>query len=178
MVKHKHSKKTTAGNTKNVQNQNDTASNNSSEFLVARSSQRSDNSSELSFMYPTDLNKKKSISTPQGKNISKGIATPTPKKRRFRPGTKALREIRHFQKKTDLLIPHLPFSRLVKEISIKASSKTDIRFQSSALQALQEAAETYLVHLFEDVVLLAIHAKRVTIMPKDIILSRRIRGET
>ena len=87
----------------------------------------------------------------------------------------ALREIRKFQKSTDLLIRKLPFQRLVREIV--QDYKADIRFQSNAILALQEAAEAYLVGLFEDTNLCAIHAKRVTIMPKDIQLARRIRGE-
>uniref|UniRef100_A0A1I7ZA33 Histone domain-containing protein n=1 Tax=Steinernema glaseri TaxID=37863 RepID=A0A1I7ZA33_9BILA len=94
---------------------------------------------------------------------------------RFRPGTVALREIRKYQKSTDLLIRKLPFQRLVKEIA--QEFKTDLRFQSAAIGALQEAAESYLVGLFEDTNLCAIHAKRVTIMPRDIQLARRIRGE-
>ncbi|KAH0861184.1 hypothetical protein HID58_089445, partial [Brassica napus] len=94
---------------------------------------------------------------------------------RFRPGTVALREIRKYQKSTELLIRKLPFQRLVREIA--QDFKTDLRFQSSAVAALQEAAEAYLVGLFEDTNLCAIHAKRVTIMPKDIQLARRIRGE-
>ena len=65
--------------------------------------------------------------------------------------------------------------RLVREIA--QDFKTDLRFQSSAVMALQEASEAYLVGLFEDTNLCAIHAKRVTIMPKDIQLARRIRGE-
>uniref|UniRef100_A0A1B0GQ04 Core Histone H2A/H2B/H3 domain-containing protein n=1 Tax=Phlebotomus papatasi TaxID=29031 RepID=A0A1B0GQ04_PHLPP len=69
----------------------------------------------------------------------------------------------------------LPFQRLVREIA--QDFKTDLRFQSSAVMALQEASEAYLVGLFEDTNLCAIHAKRVTIMPKDIQLARRIRGE-
>jgi len=97
------------------------------------------------------------------------------KKHRFRPGTVALREIRRYQKSTDLLIRKLPFQRLVREIA--NDFKTDLRFQSSAVVALQEASESYLVGLFEDTNLCAIHAKRVTIMPKDIQLARRIRGE-
>lgn len=97
------------------------------------------------------------------------------KPHRFRPGTVALREIRKYQKSTDLLIRKLPFERLVREIA--AGIKVDLRFQSSALLALQEAAEGYMVGLFEDTNLCAIHAKRVTIMPKDIQLARRIRGE-
>ena len=97
------------------------------------------------------------------------------KPHRFRPGTVALREIRRYQKSTELLIRKLPFQRLVREIA--QDFKTDLRFQSSAISALQEASEAYLVGLFEDTNLCAIHAKRVTIMPKDIQLARRIRGE-
>ena len=114
------------------------------------------------------------------------------KPHRYRPGTVALREIRRFvllvgpvpffhdfvfryQKSTELLIRKLPFQRLVREIA--QDFKTDLRFQSSAVMALQEASEAYLVGLFEDTNLCAIHAKRVTIMPKDIQLARRIRGE-
>ena len=97
------------------------------------------------------------------------------KPHRYRPGTVALREIRKYQKSTELLIRKLPFQRLVREIA--QDFKTDLRFQSSAVLALQEAAEAYLVGLFEDTNLCAIHAKRVTIMPKDVQLARRIRGE-
>ncbi|OXU20704.1 hypothetical protein TSAR_016469, partial [Trichomalopsis sarcophagae] len=84
----------------------------------------------------------------------------------IQPGTVALREIRRYQKSTELLIRKLPFQRLVREIA--QDFKTDLRFQSSAVMALQEASEAYLVGLFEDTNLCAIHAKRVTIMPKDI----------
>jgi histone H3 len=97
------------------------------------------------------------------------------KPHRYRPGTVALREIRRYQKSTELLIRKLPFQRLVREIA--QEFKGDLRFQSSAVLALQEAAEAYLVSLFEDTNLCAIHAKRVTIMPKDMQLARRIRGE-
>ncbi|THH09883.1 hypothetical protein EW145_g1725 [Phellinidium pouzarii] len=97
------------------------------------------------------------------------------KPHRFRPGTVALREIRRYQKSTELLIRKLPFQRLVREIA--QDFKTDLRFQSSAVMALQEAAEAYLVSLFEDTNLAAIHAKRVTIQPKDLALARRLRGE-
>lgn len=97
------------------------------------------------------------------------------KPHRYKPGTVALREIRRYQKSTELLIRKLPFQRLVREIA--QDFKTDLRFQSSAVAALQEASEAYLVGLFEDTNLCAIHAKRVTIMPKDIQLARRIRGE-
>ena len=94
---------------------------------------------------------------------------------RFRPGVMALREIRHYQKSSALLIRKLPFQRLVREIA--QDFKTDLRFQSAAILCLQEAAEAYLVGLFEDTNLCAIHARRVTITPKDLQLARRIRGE-
>jgi len=97
------------------------------------------------------------------------------KRHRYKPGTVALREIRKYQKSTDLLIRKLPFQRLVREIA--QDFKSDLRFQGTALVALQEATEAYLVSLFEDTNLCAIHAKRVTIIPKDIQLSRRLRGE-
>ena len=78
-----------------------------------------------------------------------------------------------------MLIPRLPFARLIKEIAQDLSSKGgNLRFQSGALMAIQEAAEAYLVQLFEDCVLCAIHARRVTVMPRDMNLARRIRGET
>ena len=94
------------------------------------------------------------------------------KPHRYRVGTVALKDIHHFQKSTALLIHKLPFQRLVREIT--QDFKTDLRFQSAVILCLQEAAEAYLVGLFEDTNLCAIHAKRVTIMPKDIQLARRI----
>ena len=97
------------------------------------------------------------------------------KPHRFRPGTVALREIRRYQKTTGIIINKLPFQRLVREVA--QDFRTDLRFESHALMALQEASEAYLVGLFQDVNLCAIHAKRVTIMVKDMQLARRIRGE-
>ena len=96
--------------------------------------------------------------------------------RRYRPGTVALREIRKYQKSTDLLIRKRPFHMLVREIA--QGIREDLRFQSLAVLALQEAAEMILVHLFEDTNRCAIHAKRVTILPRDMALARRIRGAT
>ncbi|XP_069412188.1 histone H3.3A-like [Ovis canadensis] len=121
-----------------------------------------------------------------GKAPRKQLATKTPcknapstrgvkKPHRYRPGTVALREIRCYQKSTELLILKLPIQRLVREIA--HDFKTDLRFQSAAIDALEEASEAYLVGLFEDTNLCAIHAKRVTIMPKDIQLARCIHGE-
>jgi len=97
------------------------------------------------------------------------------KAHRYRPGTVALRDIRRYQKSTELLIRRIPFQRLVREIC--EVIKQDFRWQSSAILAMQEACEAYLVSLFEDTNLCAIHAHRVTIMPKDMKLARRIRGE-
>ena len=102
------------------------------------------------------------------------------KTHRFRPGTVALKEIRRYQKSTELLIRKLPFQRVVREIVedvCPTHMQGQVRFQSAAIMVLQEALEAYLVGLFEDSNLCAIHAKRVTIMPKDIQLARRIHGE-
>ena len=97
------------------------------------------------------------------------------KPHQYRAGTVALKDIRHFQGSTELLIRKLPLQRLVREIA--QDFKTDLRFQSVVVLCLQEAAEAYLVRLFDDANLCAIHARRVTIMPKDLFLARRIRGE-
>ena len=106
----------------------------------------------------------------------RGIDTPC-KKRKYRPGTRALMEIRKYQKSTDLMIPKLPFSRVIREICEKVCPRGDLRFQSAAINALQEAAEAYLVTLFEDSFLCTLHARRLTLMPQDMALARRIRGE-
>ena len=129
----------------------------------------------------TTARKSTSVKTPRkpltGKNPAKKtlISSNVKKPHRYRPGTVALREIRKYQKTTDLLIRKLPFQRLVRDIASEV--KADCRFQSQAILALQEATEAYLVGLFEDTNLCAIHARRVTIMPKDMQLARRIRGE-
>lgn len=100
---------------------------------------------------------------------------PIKKIRRYRPGTLALREIRRYQRSTDLLIGKLAFQRLVREISQYFAP--GLRFQPSALLALQEAAESYIVGVFDDVNFCAIHARRVTIMQRDLQLALRIRGD-
>lgn len=113
-----------------------------------------------------------------GKSPAKKVYKPADgvrKAHRYRPGTVALREIRKYQKSTELLIRRAPFQRLVREIAL--TFKPDLRFQTSAISALQEASEEYLTGLFNDTNLCAIHAKRVTIFPKDMQLARRIRGE-
>ncbi|OLY84303.1 histone H3-like centromeric protein cnp1 [Smittium mucronatum] len=113
-------------------------------------------------------------------------SVPDKQRRHYRPGQLALREIRHYQKSTNLLIQKAPFSRVVRQVvdefvqfdfsSPLSNSTTGMRWQKSALMCLQEAAEAFLVHLFEDSNLCAIHAKRVTLMQKDMQLARRIRG--
>ena len=114
--------------------------------------------------YSTQQARRRAISRQAGK-------APT----RYRPGTIALNEIRHYQKRTDHLIPKLPFARLVREIA--NDIKTELRFQANALAALHEAAEVYLVGLFEDTNLVCLHCKGVTIKPKDLQLARHIRGK-
>ena len=130
------------------------------------------------------LKKKKTsrIQEPVSLNMPKRKKKIEQGKRRFY--SHALKEIRYFQKNTHCLIRKMPFQRLVREIvqgmareEGPNSTRWDIRFQSSALQAFQEASEAYLVGLFEDTNLCCIHAKRVTIQPKDLQLARRIRGE-
>ena len=129
---------------------------------------------------------RKAMKHPGGtKHVSTTAASLSPskqrKKHRYKPGTVALREIRKYQKSTDLLIRKLPFARLVREIANNEVSMTKfpegVRWQSQAVVALQEAAESYLVRLFEDSNLEAIHGGRVTIQAKDIQIARRIRGE-
>ena len=117
---------------------------------------------------------RKQLATKAARKSSPAAST-VKKPHRYRPGTVALREIRKYQKSTELLIRKLPFQRLVREVA--QDFKNDLRFQGSAVMALQEAAEAYLVSLFEDTNLCAIHAKRVTIMPRDMQLARRIRNE-
>ena len=119
---------------------------------------------------------RKQLATKAARKSVPAVGGVKPRKpHRYRPGTVALREIRKYQRSYNLLIRKLPFQRLVREIA--QDFKTELRFQSSAVVALQEASESYLVGLFQDTNLCAIHAKRVTIMPKDIQLARRIRGE-
>ena len=124
----------------------------------------------------TKKTKKKGKKTQGGGKKLPASQKSTQKPHRYQPGTVALREIQHYQKLTELLIRKLPFQRLVREIA-QDLGKKDARFQSGAIIVLQEASEAYLVGLLEDSNLCTIHAKRVTIRPKDIQLARRIRGE-
>ncbi|XP_061615976.1 histone H3-like centromeric protein A [Phyllopteryx taeniolatus] len=105
----------------------------------------------------------------------RGQPPPSPRRRRFRPGARALMEIRKYQKSTELLLRKASFARLVREVC-QASGRGSYRWQVFALMALQEAVEAFLVLLFSDANLCAIHAKRVTLFPRDLQLARRIRG--
>mmetsp|Transcript_6191 Transcript_6191/g.15925 ORF Transcript_6191/g.15925 Transcript_6191/m.15925 type:complete len:150 (+) Transcript_6191:233-682(+) len=120
----------------------------------------------------------KSAASMSSQSGEAGTPAQAPKSRRYRPGIKALREIRRYQKTTELLIRKLPFARVVREVAHSFYTAGSLRWQASAIMALQEACEAFLVHLFEDANLCAIHAKRVTIQTKDIQLARRIRGPT
>ncbi|KAF1957325.1 histone-fold-containing protein [Byssothecium circinans] len=114
-----------------------------------------------------------------GSGMRLGQPGPAPDraKKRFKPGTVALREIRRYQKTVDLLLLKAPFQRLVREICQRVTTEDGPnRWQSQAVQALQEATEAFLVSLFHDANLCAIHAKRVTIQQKDIQLARRLRA--
>ncbi|XP_012481157.1 histone H3-like centromeric protein CENH3 isoform X4 [Gossypium raimondii] len=106
-----------------------------------------------------------------------GPGTPRNLKRphRFRAGTRALQEIRKYQKTSNLLVPAASFIREVRAISYRFAPDIS-RWQAEALVAIQEAAEDYLIQLFGDAMLCAIHAKRVTLMKKDIQLARRLGG--
>eukprot|EP01024_Parvocaulis_polyphysoides_P030266 TRINITY_DN27493_c1_g1_i3.p3 TRINITY_DN27493_c1_g1~~TRINITY_DN27493_c1_g1_i3.p3 ORF type:complete len:157 (+),score=9.22 TRINITY_DN27493_c1_g1_i3:242-712(+) len=110
------------------------------------------------------------------KVISTGKTEKPPKKRRAKKGTVALREIKRYQRSTELLIPFRPFSRLAREITqgLSIPFADTFLWKKVGMEALQEAAETYLVQVLEDANLIAIHSKRVTIMPKDIALAQRL----
>ena len=122
------------------------------------------------------LKTKKAASLPTNKKKRVAQVGGTMRPHRYRPGTVALREIRLFQKSTELLLRKSPFARLVREIAQDLYTRNDIMWQSLAIQALQEAAEAYLVGLFEDTNIVAINSKRVTIFPRDMQVARRIRG--
>ncbi|XP_068520380.1 histone H3-like centromeric protein A [Anas acuta] len=102
--------------------------------------------------------------------------SPPRRRRRYRPGQLALREIRKYQSTTNLLLRRQPFCRVVREICLLFTRGVDYQWQAMALLALQEAAEAFLVRLLEDAYLCSLHARRVTLYPKDLQLARRLRG--
>ena len=104
------------------------------------------------------------------------INTPTTTyKKRFKPGANAIREIKKFQKSTDLLIPKMPFTRMVRSMVLSRTGNDSMRFQSNAISTLQEATERHLISIYEDSFMCANHAKRVTLMKKDIQLIKRLK---
>ena len=114
-----------------------------------------------------------------GKGKTLAAMNPDKKKRRVRSGTKAFQEIKRIQRSTALMMKKAPFQRLVRHVANQvAGTEFDPRFTIGALYALQEAAESYTTHLFEDTIIACIHGKRVTVMPKDMQMARRLRGET
>jgi histone H3 len=118
------------------------------------------------------------IAANDAKKASQGLPGGAKKSRKYRPGTVALREIRKLQASTNTLIPKAPFRRLLKEMVYDQSNgKVAHNFASAAVTCIQEATESYLVSLLSDANLCALHAKRVTLMPKDLHLARRLRGD-
>ena len=110
-----------------------------------------------------------------GAKSAKKARAPGAKKFRWRPGTVALRQIKKYQKSTNLLMRKAPFQRLVRELA--SGHKEGLRWQASAVAALQESTEAYITGLLSDSNLCALHAKRVTLMSRDVQLARRLRGE-
>uniref|UniRef100_G3TYE3 Histone H3-like centromeric protein A n=1 Tax=Loxodonta africana TaxID=9785 RepID=G3TYE3_LOXAF len=104
------------------------------------------------------------------------LSSRAPSRRRGQWRPRVLKEIRKLQKSTDLLLRKRPFGLLAREVCAFFTRGVDFNWQAQALLALQEAAEAFLVHLFEDAYLLSLHAGRVTLYPKDVQLARRIRG--
>ena len=109
------------------------------------------------------------------KKAGKKAKAPGARKFRWRPGTVALRQIRKYQKSTALLMRKAPFQRLVRELA--TNQKAGLRWSANAVAALQESTESYVTGLLSDSNLCALHAKRVTLMARDLQLARRLRGE-
>ncbi|KAH9398944.1 hypothetical protein TYRP_018329 [Tyrophagus putrescentiae] len=151
---------------------------------VARASFRGTPNTSTSTVNQSGSSHRPRLYLPGGKQsafkAARKYATPAappakPRRKYHRPGVIALKEIRRYQNSAMLLMPRLPFQRLVREIA--STYKTDIRFQVASLEALHQASEYFLISMLEHANLAAIHAKRVTIMPRDIMLARRIRGD-
>jgi histone H3 len=119
---------------------------------------------------------RKQLSAKSARKTAGATPTGSAKKPRYKPGSVALKEIRRYQKSTDFLIRKLPFQRTCRSIIRENNNVSDIRFQGPALASIQEALESYLVGLFEDAMLCASHAKRVTVLPRDIALVNKLRS--
>ena len=123
----------------------------------------------------TKSSAKRALGTKKAKKSTGGASSGMKKSFRWRPGTVALREVRRLQKSTEALVAKAPFARLVREVA--ETHKAGLRFQASAIAAIQEATEAHVVSLLSDSNLSALHAGRVTAMPRDLQLVRRLRGE-
>lgn len=119
---------------------------------------------------------RKQLSAKSSRKTSGSAPSSGAKKLRYRPGSVALKEIRRYQKSTEFLIRRLPFQRACRAVVRENNNAADVRFQGPALASIQEALEIYLVGLFEDAMLCACHAKRVTVFPKDINLVLKLRS--
>ena len=119
---------------------------------------------------------KKQLATKAARKTAGVPGTSIANKTHKRHGKIALREIRRYKKSTDRLIRKLPFQRLCRSICREQANAADIRFQGPALLALQEATEMHIVGMFEDALLFAQHAKRITVFGKDFLLVQRIRS--
>ena len=116
-----------------------------------------------------------SIAVKRMKSEKKKSDASAKKPSKFRPGTVAIRDIKRYQKGTEMLLRKLPFQRLVREIA--QTSKDGVKFAASAVLAMQEATEAHMINLFADTCLCAIHGRRVTIQPRDLQLALRLRGD-
>lgn len=111
----------------------------------------------------------KTISSKATKQITSSLSQG---KAKFKPGSIALREIRKYQKSSNLLIKKRPFQRFLRQL---VTFDSQIRFQSAALVIFQEASENFLTGLLEDAYRCAVHAKRVTLLPRDVVLIYKIK---
>ncbi len=128
----------------------------------------------------THTQTQKNASTPRSSSTStahtRRHSRKQPAPRRLRQGTLALREIRHYQKTTMLLLRRAPFARLVREVLVETHpTGPGFRWQVGAIECLQEASEAYLIHFMSDAYLCSLHAKRVTLMKQDFFLIKRLR---
>lgn len=114
---------------------------------------------------------------PVSRTTARKSTTGAGRRKRARPGQVALKDIQRLRSTTNMLIPKVAFHRLVRDLTAPFTTDLPYKYQMAALLALQEACEAYLVYLFEDANLCCVHAKRVTIFPRDIHLARRLRNE-
>lgn len=150
--------------------QSDPMRNRHSQLLQTKRNSKASTSSSEPDTKVYGKGKGKQISYSRGKHLAGGVKI----KPRAKPGVNVLKEIKKYQKSSNLLIPRLPFHRLVREITHNVAPESQMRYQVAALEALQDAAEHYITRLFEDSYLCTIHAKRVTLFASDMALCQRL----